>query len=157
LGWIKHSKRGQWRTLPLKAFYYVTPVPGFLSLGYDQNTGMAWSLFSESTTFLVIVRILICLAVLVHLLPVANKLPKLHVVAWSFILSGAIGNVIDGVRFGYVVDMLQRHWRTAIYKPIFGASFPIFNLADMGVIGGLILLGLVHLVAPKPNIVVASS
>jgi signal peptidase II len=126
--------------IPLNAYNHTTPIPGFLSLAYVQNTGAAWSLFSGSTPVLIAVRILVGTGLLIWLLRNANKIPKWQVVGYAFIVSGAYGNAIDGVRFGYVIDMLQSHWLTAIYKPFFNTSFPIFNLADMGVVGGVLLL-----------------
>jgi lipoprotein signal peptidase len=47
--------------------------------------------------------------------------------------------------------MLLSHWLTAIYKPIFGTVYPIFNIADVGVVSGVILLLISSLFAPKPR------
>ena len=57
---------------------------------------------------------------------------KLFCFAMACILGGAIGNVIDRVLYGYVVDMLDFHWRWL--EPLFvGGHFPAFNIADSAI------------------------
>ena len=62
---------------------------------------------------------------------------RLFSLALSLILAGALGNVIDRIWHGYVVDFLQFHWNWL--APIFpGGYFPAFNVADMAITGGAI-------------------
>ncbi|MEY4749291.1 MAG: hypothetical protein RIQ60_1505 [Pseudomonadota bacterium] len=62
---------------------------------------------------------------------------RLFALALSLILAGALGNVIDRLWHGYVVDFLQFHW--AWLSPVFpGGYFPAFNVADMAISGGAI-------------------
>ena len=62
---------------------------------------------------------------------------KLFCLAVTLILGGAIGNVIDRIWHGYVVDFLQFHWD--FLSPVFhGGYFPSFNVADMAITGGAI-------------------
>jgi signal peptidase II len=64
---------------------------------------------------------------------------KMFAWALSLILGGAIGNVIDRLIHGYVVDFLDFHW--AFLSPMFpGGHFPAFNIADCGITIGAILL-----------------
>ena len=64
---------------------------------------------------------------------------KLFAWALTLILGGAIGNVIDRLIHGYVVDFLDFHWR--FLSPMFpGGHFPAFNIADCGITIGAILL-----------------
>jgi len=64
---------------------------------------------------------------------------KLFAFALSCILGGALGNVIDRLIHGYVVDMLDFHWR--FLSPVFpGGHFPAFNLADSAITLGAICL-----------------
>lgn len=56
-----------------------------------------------------------------------------QVFALSMIFGGAVGNYIDRLRFGFVVDFLDFHWKNAW-------SYPAFNVADSAIVGGVILL-----------------
>ncbi len=129
-------------TIPLNAGYnYIVAVPGFLSLTHVLNTGAAWSLFSSATPILIALRIVVGTGILVWLLRTYRKQPVVNIVAYSLIVGGAYGNAIDGLTRGHVVDMLQSHWLSAVYSLLgFGSIFPIFNIADMGVVGGVLLL-----------------
>ncbi len=131
------------------------PFPAFMSLAHVRNTGAAWSLFSSATPFLVVVRLVVGAAILVWLL--RKPRPKLESVAFSFIVAGAWGNAIDGLQYGYVVDMLQNHWLTAVYRIIQpNQIFPIFNLADTGVVGGVLLLVALSFLPKKLEPIVAT-
>lgn len=62
---------------------------------------------------------------------------KLFAFSLACILGGALGNVIDRLLHGYVVDMLDFHW--GFLSPLFpGGHFPAFNVADMGITAGAI-------------------
>lgn len=127
----------------------VDVIPGFLSFIYTTNIGAAWSLFSGSPLILTLVRIVVGAGILYYVWQNAAKLPRVQIIAFSLIVGGAFGNAVDGLFRGHVVDMLLSHTLTAIYKPFFGTVFPIFNIADTGVVSGVILLLLSSLFAPK--------
>jgi signal peptidase II len=138
-------------SIPLKSFYYLEPIPGFLSLGHDVNFGAAWSLFSGASPILIVVRGLVGLGLLIWLC--SKPRPILATIAFSLIIAGAWGNAIDGFLRDGVVDMLQSHWLSAVYQPIFGTPFPIFNIADIGVVlGVLLLIGFLYLPRKKERI-----
>ena len=106
----------------IKNFFYIT---------YVRNTGAAWSIFSDKTWMLVLVSLVIISVIVIYVLK--NK-PKsmLEKVGYSMILGGAIGNFIDRIIYGYVIDFLDFY--------IFGYSYPIFNLADTFIVIGVLLL-----------------
>ena len=58
----------------------------------------------------------------------------------ALIAGGALGNAYDGLTRGFVVDTLLSYTLSALHRPLFGTDFPIFNLADVGVVSGAILL-----------------
>jgi lipoprotein signal peptidase len=125
--------------VPFGTVHPYESFPAFMSLAHVRNTGAAWSLFSSATPVLIVVRVVVGAAILVWLLRKPRS--KLESVAFSFIVAGAWGNAIDGIQYGFVVDMLQSHWLTAVYRILQpNQIFPIFNLADMGVVGGVLLL-----------------
>lgn len=126
----------------------ATVVPGFLSLALTYNTGAAWSLFSNGTLVLTVLRAAVGVGLLVYLWR-RPRLPLVQVIALALIVGGAFGNAIDGFFRGRVVDMLLSHTLSAVYQPFAHTVFPIFNVADTGVVSGVILLLIASLFEPK--------
>ena len=81
-------------------------IPGFLSLTHLRNTGAAWSLLEGKMIFFYVITVIVSV-VIIYLLIKNYKKSIWYSVGLSFVLAGAIGNFIDRVRLGYVVDMLQ--------------------------------------------------
>lgn len=108
----------------------VTVIPGFLGLEYVENTGMAFSAFSDSTAMLTAISFVISLllAVMIWKKWVFKEPFALWMV--TLIFAGAVGNLIDRALFGYVTDMI---------KTLF-MNFAVFNFADCCVVVGGILL-----------------
>jgi len=105
-------------------------IPGFLNFLYTVNTGAAWSMFSGKQIALIVVASCVCIGLLIYL--IIKETPFLERLGWLFVISGALGNIIDRVRFNYVIDFIE----TAFIE------FPVFNIADCFVcVGvGLVLL-----------------
>ena len=104
-------------------------LPGIVELTRVHNYGAAWSSFSGQRVLLLGVTAVIIVAVAVVLARRIVRHP-LGVAACFLLLSGGIGNMIDRIRFGYVVDMF--HFE-------FWPTYPVFNVADMCVVCGAIL------------------
>lgn len=117
-----------WVTAHLEMGQSAPLLPGVVQLTRLHNTGAAWSSFSGKTGLLAIVTIVLMLAVAWLLVKKIVHHP-LGVTAGVLILGGGIGNVIDRVCRGYVVDMFDLQF----------ISYPIFNLADCFVVAGVIL------------------
>jgi signal peptidase II len=126
-----------------------TIVPGFLTLTHLQNTGAAWSLFEGSAVPLALFRAVVAAGVVWYLVR-HRHLPGIQKVALALIAAGAIGNAVDGLLRGHVVDMLVLHPLNWIYQPIFNSIFPPFNLADTGIVSGVVLL-LIASFLPEPK------
>ena len=106
-----------------------TFLPGLFDLTYIRNTGAAFSIL-RSQTWLLTVLSGIAVAVLLVLL-LRRAIPsKLGMLSLSLLLAGAAGNFIDRLAFGYVTDMFQTTFM----------DFPVFNVADIGVVIGALLL-----------------
>ena len=101
----------------------ITIIDDFFWLTYAKNTGMAWSMFSNATWLLTIISLIITIVLfwLYHTSYTSNE--SLMCLCQAFMISGAIGNLIDRVVLGYVRDFLAFN--------IFGYHFPVFNVADM--------------------------
>lgn len=105
-------------------------VPHVIGLTHVHNTGGAWSLFSQYTWILAAISAAASVFILYLLLRRRVRVPM---AVWSLalVLAGAVGNLIDRVLNGYVVDMF-----TFLFLP----TFPVFNVADICVtVGGVLL------------------
>lgn len=136
------SKAWAVRALPL--FELRELVPGFFGLVHVRNTGVAFSLLSNLDhrwvhPLLLLATVLAMGAVLAYIafLPCRGAAP----VGLGLILGGAIGNLIDRARLGYVVDFLDLYWRNH--------HWPTFNVADVGITVGVALLLIDMVVSPK--------
>ena len=103
-------------------------IPGIIELRTVHNYGAAWSSFSGQRWLLVIVTCCIVAAVAWCLIRRIVRHP-LGVAACFMVVSGGIGNIIDRVRLGYVVDMFN----------LLFTEYPVFNVADIFVVCGAIL------------------
>ena len=104
-------------------------LPPVLELHLVHNTGAAWSIFSGARWLLIGVTSVMILAVALVLITRIVRHP-LGIFAGFLILSGGIGNLVDRIGQGYVVDMLRFPFWT---------SYPTFNVADMCVVAGCVL------------------
>ena len=118
-----------WITVNLPLGESMPFLPGFVELLTVHNYGAAWSSFSGQRWLLLAVTGCIVIAIVVLLARRIVRHP-LGVAACCLILSGGIGNIIDRMRVGYVVDMF--HFE-------FWPSYPVFNVADICVVCGAIL------------------
>ena len=121
-------------TIPLHASQPF--LPGLFDLTYVRNTGAAFSILSSSTWILTVLSGVATAVLLVLVL--RRALPsRLGMLSLSLLLAGAAGNFIDRLAFGYVTDM---------FETVF-MDFPVFNVADIGVVIGGFLLVLAVLLA----------
>ncbi|GEM82604.1 Lipoprotein signal peptidase [Calidithermus terrae] len=113
-------------------------APGVLSLALGFNPGAAWGLLSGQTGLLVLVRLGVGLALLGYLAWKAP--PPAAGVALSLIAGGALGNGLDQLVDGTVVDMLYSHTLSVLTRSLYGQDYPVFNLADVWLVSGVVLL-----------------
>ena len=107
-------------------------LPGFLSLFYIQNRGAAWGIFEGRMIVFYIITVFV-VGYLIYMFHKEKTDSKLVGVSFSLILAGAIGNFIDRLVNGFVVDMFRLDF----------INFPIFNVADMCLTIGVALM-LIH-------------
>ena len=127
--WVKY-----WVTVNLPLGESIPLLPGFMQLRTVHNYGAAWSSFSGMRWLLVAVTSVIVLAVTYVLIRRIVRHP-LGVAACFLILSGGLGNIIDRVRLGYVVDMFDFQFM----------NYPVFNVADIAVVCGAVLAAVYYL------------
>ena len=117
-----------WATAQLMPVGVMTVLPGIVELRYILNDGMAFSMLAGKQEILIGVTSLMLIGVLVWLL--RGQMPPLERVAWTLVLGGGIGNLIDRVMNGVVVD----------YINVLFMNFAVFNFADICVCCGVGLL-----------------
>lgn len=115
-------------------------VPGLLGWQLTFNTGAAWSMFAGSALPLALLRGAVGLAVMGWMVAAGRRVGPLARLSFALIAAGALGNAIDGLRLGHVVDMLHSPLLSQFTRAINGSEFPIFNIADSCVVLGAILL-----------------
>ncbi len=114
-------------------------ISGFFHFTYVRNPGAAFGLLASAPAWFRVPFFnlvpFIALFLIMRIFKSVSDTDRLLVAGFSGVLGGAIGNLIDRVRFGYVIDFLDFHWK--------GSHFPAFNIADITItVGvGLLLLG----------------
>ena len=103
-------------------------IPGLFNLSYVRNTGAAWGIFAGFGNWLVVVSIVMLIVIVFFRHSFMND-GSLDRVAVGLMVGGIVGNLIDRVRLGYVVDFLDFHWKTH--------HFPAFNVADAAICTGV--------------------
>ena len=126
--WVKH-----YVTVHIPLGEAQPLLPGLVELRTVHNYGAAWSSLAGMRWLLVAITGVIIAAVAVILIRRIVRHP-VGVMAGFLILSGGLGNIVDRVRLGYVVDMFHLE---------FWPSYPVFNVADICVVCGA-LLGAVY-------------
>ena len=116
-------------TMPLNDS--ITIIPSFLSITHARNFGASWSLFQNQIPFLIAVT-LIALTIFIVWYQRLGPETTFERLGLVFMIGGTIGNFIDRVRLGYVVDFIDVF--------IFGYDFPIFNVADIALTLGVVAL-----------------
>lgn len=105
-------------------------VNNFFSLTYVKNIGAAFSILEGNRLLFVIVAAVALL--LIYKLFIKNKkLTKLNIITYSLLIGGIIGNLIDRIIYGYVIDYFE--------FILFNHNMPIFNFADVCIVLGATL------------------
>lgn len=108
----------------------VTLLPGLLQLTYVENRGAAFGIFQGRVGMLSVVTIAVIIGLLIALMMDIFK-NRLCIWSMGLIIAGGVGNLIDRMWRGFVVDYLD-------ISPLF--RFPVFNFADCCVVIGTVLL-----------------
>lgn len=106
----------------------VAIIDGVFHLTYVENRGAAFGLFENMQVFFIVIAIVVTIAGLVYIHKV--KTSKLANISICLIIAGAIGNLIDRVKMGYVIDFFD-------FRFIWNY---VFNIADIFVVVGTLLL-----------------
>lgn len=96
------------------------PAEGIIRITYARNTGMAFSLFENFGIILLILSLIIASILIIYLFTIDK--PRILIRVFSgLVVAGALGNILDRIRFGYVNDFIDVGW------------WPVFNIADSSI------------------------
>jgi signal peptidase II len=129
----------------LYEFQSVEIIKDFFHITYVRNTGAAFGLLAgpahplRTTLFVVISGVAIGLILLIYW-KIEDE-DTLHALAFSLLLGGAVGNLVDRVLMGQVIDFLDFHW--------YDHHWPAFNFADSAICGGIGLILLNMLIGSR--------
>lgn len=118
----------------------IVLIPKLLSILYVKNTGAAFSILQDNTIFLTVINALFI--IVLHLFIKREKnLSKFSCLSLGLIMGGMFGNLIDRIIHHGVIDF--------IYISLI--DFPVFNIADMGITIGVILLLISFIIEKRSN------
>ena len=106
-------------------------IKDFFSLTLVHNNGAAFSILEDSKIILIGVAI-ISLVFIFYFFIKDKKINNVDIIIYSMLIGGIVGNLIDRILYGYVIDYLDFN--------IFGYNFPIFNFADILIVISVIML-----------------
>jgi signal peptidase II len=118
----------------IRLYETITVVPGFFNLTHVRNRGAAFGILAEAPgvwrgVFFISVTV-VAVAVIGFLIRTTKE--RLHIIAFSLIAGGAVGNLVDRLRYTEVIDFIQ--WYVKSYY------WPSFNIADSAISAGVVLL-----------------
>lgn len=126
----------------------IPVIPNFFNLTYVRNPGAAFGFLAEThpsfREMFFLIMPPIALVIILAILKGVEDSDLPQIIALSSIFGGAVGNYIDRVRFRYVIDFLDFHFYNKY-------SWPAFNIADMAIVGGVILLLVLMLLDHKES------
>jgi signal peptidase II len=142
----------QWtKNYILQAFEYgesISVITDFFNITYVRNYGAAFGMLSKvEPTFRDWFFLLMppfAMTVILFMLQMTPPQEVFRKVALCSVFAGALGNYIDRLRFGYVVDFLDFHWYEAY-------AWPAFNVADMAIVCGVTVLIIIEILTPIPS------
>ena len=129
-----------WALARLKPIHNMTLVEGFMDLTFVENRGVAFGMFSGQRWFILLLTGVIAVGLIWFYMTMPKKKEYFPLrVSLVLVLSGAIGNIIDRLFRGYVVDFFEFTF----------FEWPVFNVADIYVVCGVILLALMIMFVVK--------
>ena len=115
----------------LVEYEYVDIIKNVLTITHVHNTGAAFSILSDNVVLLVGISLIALVLIYFYVLKKIEYTIK-NIFIYSLLIGGIIGNLIDRVVHGYVIDYISVN--------IFGYHFPVFNLADIFIVISVLLL-----------------
>lgn len=119
----------------------VKIVSKFFYLTYVRNEGAAFSILQNKQILILLITVFALFFINKHLN--SDKIDKLESFSYSMIIGGILGNLLDRLIYGYVIDFLDFR--------IFGYHYPVFNFADCFIVIGIIILMIYTFIKEKKD------
>ncbi len=127
------------QSIPLNESISVLP---FFSFTYVRNTGAAFGILPGANAFFIVIMVIV-LALLSFSHTKLARRDRWTAMGLGLLWGGALGNLLDRIRFGSVTDFLDFFWK--------GWHWPVFNVADTAICVGIFLLAIRDLAQPSPQ------
>ena len=111
----------------------ITIIKGILNLTYIENTGGAFGIGNNNTLMFIIVNIIVITLIAKFIISKKDEISTYILISLGLIIAGGIGNLIDRIFRGFVVDYID-------INPLI--KYPVFNLADICVVVGCMIIGI---------------
>lgn len=108
-------------------------ISNFFQLYYVENRGAAFGILQHKRIFFIIITLIIIFVLSFYSIKYYHKLNKLAIISFGILMGGALGNLIDRIRLGYVIDFIS-------FKLLYGYNFPVFNIADIAIVLSTIII-----------------
>ncbi|MFP4068956.1 MAG: signal peptidase II [Verrucomicrobiota bacterium] len=144
--WIFH-------TLPLDSYYYpdsIEIVEGFFYIVHIGNEGAAWGMFSGYGGLLALFALTALVAIYKFRHSLELKRPSIQF-AFGLLIGGVLGNLVDRLLHGHVIDFLDFHLPFSIPYILEGGRYPAFNIADCGIVVGVFAYVILSFFQPPPE------
>ncbi|CCY45208.1 lipoprotein signal peptidase [Clostridium sp. CAG:1193] len=115
----------------LELYKSIKLIPNFFYITFVKNDGAAFSILRGNRWLLIAIGI-IALMFMIKLIIMDKKITKLDVVSYSLVIGGILGNLVDRILYGSVIDYLDFY--------LFGYNAPVFNFADSCIVIGAIII-----------------
>ena len=133
---VAADQASKWAIIEWVELYGRVPINSFINLTHQQNTGAAFSFLADASGwqrwFFIVLASVVSAVIVVWLWRIRKDGPGVLMAGLALVLGGAVGNVIDRIRLGYVTDFFQvwfGNW-----------AFPSFNVADAAITVGAAFL-----------------
>ena len=111
----------------------ITVLDKVLNLTYVENTGGAFGIGNDGTMMFIVVTLIVMAIIIKFILSKKDEISTSILIALGLILAGGIGNLVDRIFRGFVVDYID-------FNPLI--KYPIFNLSDICIVLGCIIIGI---------------
>ncbi len=108
-------------------------IPDFFKLIYVENYGAAFGILKDKKIFFIVITLFVVLVISFFLFKYYEQLNIYMKIGTALLLGGALGNLIDRIRLGYVVDFISLRLLNAY-------EYPVFNIADMSIVAGTMII-----------------
>lgn len=122
----------------LKGNAPIVIIDGLLEFVYVENRGAAFGILQDKRILFVMITVLVISFLVIYAYKSSDQLTLFSKITLAMLIGGAAGNLIDRIRFGFVVDFIK-------VDLIRSYNFPVFNIADIFIVTSTILLAYIIL------------